>query len=68
MVQTLKVACSVLSLATLLFACPVSISCPADRSEMHKVGDEYSGLGHYAIYQHTTSAGVTHQVPIRCDQ
>jgi hypothetical protein len=68
MVQTLKVACSVLSLATLLFACPVSISCPADRSEMHKVGDEYSGLGHFAIYQHTTSAGVTHQVPIRCDQ
>ena len=54
-------------MATLLFACPVSISCPADRAEMHKVGDEYSGLGHYAIYQHTTSAGVTHQVPIRCD-
>jgi hypothetical protein len=54
-------------MATLLFACPVSISCPADRGEMHKVGDEYSGLGHYAIYQHTTSAGVTHQVPIRCD-
>jgi hypothetical protein len=56
-----------LSLATIVFACPVSISCPADRGEMHKVGDEYSGLGHYAIYQHVTSAGVTHQVPIRCD-
>jgi hypothetical protein len=66
-VKSLKVACTVLSMATLLFACPVSISCPADRGEMHKVGDEYSGLGHYAIYQHTTSAGVTHQVPIRCD-
>jgi len=35
---------------------------------MHKVGDEYSGLGHYAIYQHTNSAGVVHQVPFRCDQ
>jgi hypothetical protein len=67
-VKILRVACVVLSLATLLFACPVSISCPADRSEMHKVGDEYSGLGHFAIYQHTTSAGVTHQVPFRCDQ
>jgi hypothetical protein len=67
-VKTLQVACTVLSLATLLFACPVSISCPADRSEMYKVGDEYSGLGHFAIYQHTTSAGVTHQVPFRCDQ
>jgi len=67
-VKTLTVACTVLSLATLLFACPVSISCPADRCEMHKVGDEYSGLGHFAIYEHTTSAGVTHQVPIRCEQ
>ncbi len=65
--KSLKVACAVLSLATIVFACPVSISCPADRGEMHKVGDEYSGLGHYAIYQHITSAGVTHQVPIRCD-
>jgi hypothetical protein len=67
-VKILKVACTVLSLATLLFACPVSISCPADRSEMHKVGDEYSGLGHFAIYEHTTSAGVTHQVPFHCEQ
>jgi len=67
-VTTLKLALTVSSLATLLFACPVSISCPADHGEMHKVGDEYSRLGHYAIYQHTTSAGVTHQVPFRCDQ
>lgn len=66
--KTLKLMCAVLSLMPLVFACPVSISCPADRGEMHKVGDEYSGLVHYAIYEHTTSAGVTHQVPFRCDQ
>ncbi|MGA9800971.1 MAG: hypothetical protein WBQ68_18285 [Terriglobales bacterium] len=67
-VKSFKVTCVILILETLLFACPVSVSCPADHSEMHRVGDEYSGLGHFAIYQHTTSAGVTHQVPIRCDQ
>jgi hypothetical protein len=67
-VKTLKLACTVLSLATLVFACPSSISCPADRGQMHKVGDEYSGSLHYAIYEHTTSAGVTHQVTFRCDQ
>ena len=36
--KTLKLMCAVLSLATLVFACPTSISCPADRAEMHKVG------------------------------
>jgi hypothetical protein len=66
--KTVKVACSVLSLATLLFACPVSISCPADRAEMYKVGDDYSGLIHFAIYEHRNSAGVTHQVSVRCEQ
>lgn len=66
--KTLKVACTILSLVTLLFACPVSISCPADHGEMHKIGDEYSGSVHYAIYEHQTSAGVTHQVTFRCDQ
>lgn len=66
--RTLKLVCAVLSLMSFVFACPVSISCPADRGEMHKVGDEYSRLGHYAIYEHTNSAGVTHRVPIRCDR
>ena len=66
--KTLKLACTILSLATLVFACPSSISCPADRGEMHKVGDEYSGLIHFAIYEHRTSAGVTHQVSFRCEQ
>ncbi len=66
--KALKLMCAVLCLATLVFACPMSISCPADRAEMHKVGDEYSGLGHFAIYQHTNSAGVVHQVPFRCEQ
>jgi hypothetical protein len=67
-VKTLKLACTVLSLATLLFACPFSIFCPADRGEMHKVGDEYSGSVHFAIYEHQTSGGVTHQLYFRCDQ
>jgi hypothetical protein len=57
-----------LTLATLLFACPFSIFCPADRGEMHKVGDEYSGSVHFAIYEHQTSGGVTHQLYFRCDQ
>ena len=66
--KTLKVACSVFSLATLLFACPTSISCPADRAEMYKVGDDYSRWSHSAIYEHKNSAGVTHQVSVRCDE
>ncbi|MGH9504656.1 MAG: hypothetical protein ACRD20_17520 [Terriglobales bacterium] len=66
--KMLKVACAVLGMATLIFACPTSISCPADREEMYKVGDEYSGSVHYAIYEHVTSAGVTHRVPFRCDE
>ncbi len=65
--KTLKVACTVLSLAMMVFACPSSISCPADHGEMHKIGDEYTGSIHYAIYEHKTSAGVTHQVTFRCD-
>jgi len=54
-------------MATLLFACPLSVSCPADHVDMHKVGDDYSGLVHFVIYEHQTSAGQTHQVSIRCD-
>jgi len=66
--KSLKVATTVLTLATLLFACPFSVSCPADRAEMYKVGDTYSGRVHLAIYEHKTSAGVTHQVTFRCEQ
>jgi hypothetical protein len=65
--KTLKLTGAVLALATLVFACPSSISCPADHGEMHKVGDEYSGSRHYAIYEHRTSAGVTHQVTFPCE-
>jgi hypothetical protein len=65
--KSLNLAITVVNLAALLFACPVSIYCPADRGEMHKVGDEYSGLVHFAIYEHQTSAGVTHQVYFRCE-
>ncbi len=64
----LKVAITALSLATLLFACPFSVSCPADHAEMHKVGEDYSGLVHLVIYEHQTSAGETHQITVRCDQ
>jgi hypothetical protein len=66
--KLLKVVITLLSLATLLFACPFSVSCPADRAEMYKVGDDFSGLVHLAIYEHKTSAGVTHQVTFRCEQ
>jgi hypothetical protein len=66
-VKLLKLLCIVLSLVTLVFACPSSISCPADRGEMHKIGDEYSGSRHFAIYEHKTSAGVIHQVTFRCE-
>jgi hypothetical protein len=66
--KSLKIIITVLSLATLLFACPTSVSCPADRSEMHKVGDDYSGLVHFGIYEHQNSAGTTHQLYIRCDR
>jgi hypothetical protein len=66
--KSLKVAITALSLATLLFACPFSVSCPADRAEMYKIGDDYSGLVHLAIYQHQTSAGTTHQLTVRCEK
>jgi hypothetical protein len=66
-VKSLKVVCSVFVLTMLVFACPSSISCPADHGEMHKIGDEYMGAIHYAIYEHQTSAGVTHQVTFRCE-
>jgi hypothetical protein len=65
--KSLKVSAAVLGLATLVFACPLSVSCPADHVDMHKVGDDYSGLGHVVIYEHKTSAGETHQVTVRCD-
>jgi hypothetical protein len=67
-VKTLKLACTVLSLGTLLFSCPVSVECPADHAEMYKIGDDYTGLGHFAIYEHKNSAGVTHQVSFRCEK
>jgi hypothetical protein len=66
--KSLNVAITLVSLATLLFACPSSISCPADHAEMHQIGDEYSGSVHLAIYKHWTSAGVEHQVTIRCEK
>ena len=65
--KSLRVSAAVLCLATLVFACPVSVSCPADHVDMHKVGDDYSGLVHFVIYEHKTSAGETHQVTVRCD-
>jgi hypothetical protein len=66
--KSLKIAITVLSLAALLFACRSSVSCPADHAEMYKVGDEYTGSRHLAIYEHKTSAGETHQVTFRCEQ
>lgn len=65
--KSLRVSAAVLGLATLVFACPLSVSCPADHVDMHKVGDDYSGLVHFVIYEHKTSAGETHQVTVRCD-
>jgi hypothetical protein len=66
--KSLKVAITALSLATLLFACPFSVSCPADHAEMYKIGDDYSGLVHNAIYEHRTSAGTTHQLTVHCEK
>lgn len=66
--KSLKVSVIVMSLATLLFACPLSVSCPADHAEMHKVGEDYSGSVHSVIYEHQTSAGETHQVTVRCEK
>jgi hypothetical protein len=65
--RLLKASVVVFSLATLLFACPFSVSCPADHAEMHKVGEDQSGEVRMVIYEHQTSAGETHQVSIRCD-
>jgi hypothetical protein len=66
--KSVKIAITVVSLVTLLFACPNSVSCPADRAEMYKVGDDYTGLTHLAIYEHRTSAGVTHQITVSCEK
>jgi hypothetical protein len=66
--KLLRQALTVLSLTTLLFACPFSVSCPADKAEMHKVGDSYSGSIHLAIYEHQTSAGTTHQLSVPCER
>jgi hypothetical protein len=65
--KSMKVLISALSLATLLFACPFSVSCPADHADMHKVGEDNSGLVRLVIYEHQTSAGETHQVTLRCE-
>jgi hypothetical protein len=66
--KSVKVAITVFTLVTLLFACPSSVSCPADHAEMYKVGDDYTGLTHLAIYEHRTSAGVTHQITVSCEK
>jgi hypothetical protein len=66
--KSAKTVVVVLGLAALLFACPFSVPCPADHIEMHKVGEDYSGLVHVVIYEHQTSAGETHQVTIRCEK
>ena len=63
-----KVAVIVMSLATLLFACPTSVSCPADHAEMQRVGEDNSGPVHLVVFEHQTSAGETHQVSIRCER
>lgn len=68
MIKSVKLSVVVISLATLLFACPFSVSCPADHIDMHKVGEDNSGLVHLVIYEHQTSAGETHQVTIRCEK
>jgi hypothetical protein len=66
--KSLKVSIAVLSLATLLFACPSSVTCPADHADMHKVGEDNSGPVRMVTYEHQTSAGQTHQVTIRCEK
>jgi hypothetical protein len=66
--KSLRVSVVVISLATVLFACPFSVSCPADHVDMHKVGEDDSGFVHFVIYEHQTSAGETHQVTVRCDK
>jgi len=65
--KSLKISIIIISLATLLFACPFSVSCPADHADMHKVDENYSGSVHLVIYEHQTSAGETHQVTVRCE-
>lgn len=60
------VLAAVLNFATFLFACPFSITCPADHADMHQVGVDNSGPIHLVIYEHKTSAGETHQLTIRC--
>ena len=65
--KSVKLLAVVMSLATLLFACPFSITCPADHADMHQVGEDNSGPVHLVIYEHQTSAGETHQITIRCE-
>ena len=64
----LKAFVVVVSLATVLLACPFSVSCPADHAEMHRVGEDNSGPAHLVVFEHQTSAGETHQVSIRCER
>ncbi len=64
--QSLQVAAAVLGLTTVLFACPLSVSCPADNAEMHKVGETFSGQVRMAIFEHRTSAGTIHQITVPC--
>ena len=65
--KSVKLSGVVMSLATVLFACPFSVTCPADHADMHKVGEDNSGLVRLVIYEHQTSAGQTHQITIRCE-
>ncbi len=65
--KSVKLSAVVMSLATVVFACPFSVTCPADHADMHKVGEDNSGLVRLVIYEHQTSAGQTHQITIRCE-
>ena len=66
--KSIKISVALLGLATLLFACPNSVSCPADHAEMHEVSEDSSGSVRLVIYAHQTSAGETHQVTVRCEK
>src|ERR1700722_2426617 len=66
--KSIRISVAVLGLATLLFACPNSVSCPADHAEMHEVSEDSSGPVRLVIYAHQTSAGETHQVTVRCEK
>lgn len=49
-------------------ACPFTVNCPADGQQMYKVGDDYAGVKHLAIYEHTTVSGLVHRVTVPCDK